>query len=188
MKERPEKVEKSPLLVTATIMFLAMFIIVPPLLRKTMPKEDDGSDFVLVKKNLYCEKTSAKEKKKVTAAVFYENDVAVKNKMTFMDYTPRDGEKDTGSGIMTIENEALMLQSMVSVDVEESDGQTVVILTQQTIIDNSMNPNVLYKPVSMLSRVTFNKDCLDFPCSSNIFSTNFIKSIILISSKSFNIY
>ena len=62
MREETEKAEKSPLVVIATMMFLAMFIIVPPLLRTYMPKEDDGVSVVIVKKSLYCEKIAVKEK------------------------------------------------------------------------------------------------------------------------------
>ena len=46
-----------------------------------------------------------------------------------------------------------------------------------------MNPNVLYKPVSMLSRVTFNKDCLDFTNGIKKYNLNNNKNIILNSVK-----
>lgn len=138
-----EKAPKSPLVVVATMMFLTMFIIVPPLLRTYMPKEETDTKVVIEKHNLYCEKVAVKEKKKITADVFYENGIAVKNKVTFMDYTPSKDEKDLGNGNMNIEHEIIFLKSIVGVDIDENASQTTITLTQQNAIDNPMNIELL---------------------------------------------
>ena len=143
MREETEKAEKSPLVVIATMMFLAMFIIVPPLLRTYMPKEDDGVSVVIVKKSLYCEKIAVKEKRKITVDVLYENDVVSKNVISFMDYTPSKGEKDSVEGIMSAEHEELFLKSVVGADIEENASQTVITLSYQQAIDNPMNVEIL---------------------------------------------
>lgn len=138
-----EKTPKSPLLVIATMMFLVMFIILPPLLRKYMPKEEKVVEVKIVKHTLYCEKISVSEKKKVSSKISYENDVAVKNVMTFMDYTPEAGDKDTDNNGMTVEQEINYLKSVTGVDIEENSSQTIITLTQQNAIDNSMDTNLL---------------------------------------------
>lgn len=138
-----EKTEKSPLVVIATMMFLAMFIIVPPMLRTYMPKEEADTKVVIVKQNLYCEKVAVKDKKKITADVFYENGIAVKNIITFMDYTPSKDEKDSGSGHMSTENELMYLKSIVGAEIDENASQTVITLTQQQAIDDPMNIEIL---------------------------------------------
>lgn len=141
-----EKAPKSPILVIATMMFLAMFIILPPLLRKYMPKEEEIVKVKIVKHTLYCEKISISEKKKITSRISYENDIAVKNVMTFMEYTPSqeeiDGNKGENSG-QTVEQEVNYLKSVNGADIQENASQTVITLTQQNAIDNSMDTNLL---------------------------------------------
>ena len=138
-----EKAPKSPLVVVATMMFLAMFIIVPPLLRAYMPKEETETKVVIEKHNLYCEKVAVKDKKKITADVFYENGIAVKNKVIFMDYTPDADEKDSDKGNMNVEHEILFLKSIVGVDIDDNASQTAITWTQQNAIDNPMNIELL---------------------------------------------
>ena len=138
-----EKAPKSPLVVVATMMFLAMFIIVPPLLRAYMPKEETETKVTIEKKNLYCEKVAVNAKKKITVDIFYENGIAVKNKVIFMDYTPSPSEVDSGRGNMIVEHEMLFLKSIVGADIEENASQTAITLTQQSVIDNPMNVDLL---------------------------------------------
>lgn len=141
-----EKTPKSPILVVATMMLLAMFIVLPPLLRTYMPKEDGVVVVKIVKHSLYCEKISIKEEKKITSRISYENDVAVKNVLTYLEYTPSKEEKDTikdsNSSYSTID-EVNYLRSVVGIELKENASQTVVTLTQQNVVDNPMDVNLL---------------------------------------------
>lgn len=139
-----EKAPKSPLLVAATIMFLSIFIILPPMFRAYLPKVDDVVRVEIVKHTLYCEKISVAEKKKVTSKISYENDVAVLNVMTFMDYTPTDNDKKTGSKdtAYSAKQEINYLKSFAGIDVRESSSQIVFEITQQTTLDNRDESNL----------------------------------------------
>lgn len=139
-----EKAPKSPILVIATMMFLAMFIILPPLLRAYLPKEEEIVKVKIVKHSLYCEKVFAKEKKKTTSRISYENDIAVKNVMTIMDYTPtKDETENKDNDSINAEYEVNYLKSIAGAEVKENASQVVVTLTQQNAIDNPMDTNLL---------------------------------------------
>lgn len=139
-----EKAPKSTILVIATMMFLAMFIILPPLLRAYLPKEEEIVKVKIVKHSLYCEKVFATEKKKTTSRISYENDIAVKNVMTIIDYTPTEDEtKNKDKDSITAEDEINYLRSVAGAEINENTSQIVVTLTQQNAIDNSMDANLL---------------------------------------------
>lgn len=140
----PEKAPKSPILVVATMMFLGMFIILPPFLRTYMPKEEGIVKVTIVKHTLYCEKVFAKEEKKTTTRISYENDIAKTNVMTIMEYTPSAEEKkEKDNDYLTAEHEVNYLKSISGVDIKENSSQTVITLTEQNAIDNPMDVDLM---------------------------------------------
>lgn len=151
-----EKTPKSPILVVATMLFLALFIALPPLFRAYIPKEEEYVEPEIVKSTLYCEKVAVSESKKISARISYENDVAVKNVMTFMEYTPTDEETTTEEDALgqTVESEINYLRTVNGVDVKENASQIVIEITQQTVIDNPSDTklsNYLGKKSSTIS-------------------------------------
>lgn len=134
-----EKEPKSPILVVATILFLLMFIVLPPVFRKFFPEEEVVVEEKVVKTSLSCEKVSVSENMKVTTKISYENDVAVKNVMTFIVYTPT--EEDIAADDGTVEGrickeEITYLKSLNGVDVQENASQTVISFERKVIDDN----------------------------------------------------
>lgn len=134
------KKEKSPILVVATMMFLAMFIVFPPLFRTYFPKDDVGSaDVDVVRNVLECEKVSVSENMKVVSTVTYENDVAISNVMDFSLYVPTEEDIAADSGVVldsTIQQELDYLKTIPSVDVQTGENQIVIKLTKQNVLDN----------------------------------------------------
>ena len=131
-----EKEPKSPVLVVATILFLSLFIILPPVFRKFFPEEEVVVEPEVVKSSLSCEKVAVSENMKVTT---YENDVAMKNVMTFIVYTPtaEDIEADDGTSEgRTCKEEINFLKALKGVDVQENASQTVISFERKVIDDN----------------------------------------------------
>lgn len=128
-----EKKEKSPIVVFATILFLSMFIILPPVFRAMFPKEQPTE---VVKTFLVCEKISVKEKMKAVSKVTYEDGMAINNKMTFSNYTPTEEELAASGEIeltQTIESEMTYLKTVSGVKKDIKDGIVVVDITLDLI-------------------------------------------------------
>lgn len=134
------KKEKSPILVVATMIFLAMFIVFPPLFRTYFPKDDVGSaDVDVVKSVLECEKVSVSENMKVISTITYENDIAISNVMDFSLYVPTEEDIAADGGTIldsTIQQELEFLKNIPSVDIQTSDNQTIIKLTKQNITNS----------------------------------------------------
>lgn len=134
-----EKEPKSPILVVATIMFLSLFIILPPVFRKFFPEEEVVVEQEVVKTSLSCEKVAVAENMKVTTKISYENDVAMKNVMTFIVYTPTDEDIAADDGTAegrTCKEEINFLKSLTGADVQENASQTVISFGRKIIDDN----------------------------------------------------
>lgn len=160
------KKEKPTWLVLCTIVFLALFIALPPILRTTMPKEIEVVEEKVVKSGLYCEKVVVKENKKIMVTISYENDVAMQNKTIFMNYTPtaEDMEiEDIDSG-MTVEQEIAFLKAIKGVIVDENASQTVIKISGQVLTDNPTVPQ-LDNYMSATKTATSHYESMGYYCS-----------------------
>lgn len=138
------KKEKPTWLVLCTIVFLSLFIALPPILRVAMPKKEEIIEEKIIKSGLYCEKVVVSESKKIMVTISYENDIAMQNKTIFMNYTPtaEDMEiEDVDTG-MTVEQEITFLKAINGVSVEENASQTVIKITGQVLTDNPTVPQL----------------------------------------------
>lgn len=134
-----DKTPKSPLVVIASIIFLLLFIVLPPLFRIAFPKKEEIVKVQIKKSTLYCERIFISENKKVMFAVSYENNIAVKNKITFLAYTPSEGSVESDKKPKkTVEEMMHFLRDIPGTDYDENISQMVVVITDQTLIDNPM--------------------------------------------------
>ena len=131
-----EKKEKSPIVVFAAILFLAIFIVLPPVFRLLYPKEQEVD---VVKTVMVCEKISIKESLKAVSKISYENGNAVNNQMTFSKYTPTEEEIATSGDIeltQTIESEMTFLKTVAGVKKDIKDGDVVINVTLDLVKKN----------------------------------------------------
>ena len=134
-----EKEPKSPILVVATIFFLSIFIILPPVFRQYFPKKEIVEEKEVVKSSLSCEKVVVSENMKVITNISYEDDVAVKNVMTFIAYTPTAEDIASDGGTVykkTIKEEMLFLKGLEDVNVQENASQTIISFDRKVIDSN----------------------------------------------------
>lgn len=138
------KKEKPTWLVLCTIVFLALFIALPPIFRTFIPKEKEVVEEKVVKNSLYCERIVVKENKKIMTTISYQNDIAMLNKTVFMNYTPTADDleiEDVDTG-MTVAQEIAFLKAINGVTVEENASQTVIKITGQVLTDNPTVPQL----------------------------------------------
>lgn len=162
-----EKSPKNPILVVLTIIFLSLFIILPPVFRAYLPKEPGYVEPEIVKRTLYCEKISVVESKKITMKISYEDGVAVKNVLTFLNYTPTTDEIVNDAGIVpekTVVQEINYLKAIAGVNVNENSSQTVIEITRQNVVDNPTMPE-LGSYLEGMTEATERFESLGFTCS-----------------------
>lgn len=131
-----EKKEKSPIVVFAAILFLAIFIVLPPVFRLLYPKEQEVD---VVKTVMVCEKISIKENLKAVSKISYENGVAINNQMTFSKYTPTEEEIAASGHIelaQTIESEMAFLKTVAGVKKDIKDGNVIINITLDLVKKN----------------------------------------------------
>ncbi len=88
-----QKEEYSPLVVGAAILFLAMFIALPPLFRVLYPEEVVEDEQVNTSQILNCERISIKNNYKILYRITYENGAPLRNNISFEEYAPSDADK-----------------------------------------------------------------------------------------------
>lgn len=140
-----EKKEKSTVLVIITILFLAIFIIVPPTLRILYPKTEANNnknkDDTMETTVLNCTKTNITEQYRITSAVTYSNEEATKNIITYHKLTAEElaqvgqpgGEQTTGK---TVAEELALFQSVPSLSIKTEATDTIVTITSKDIDNN----------------------------------------------------
>ncbi len=136
-----EKKPKSPVLVLATILFLAMFIALPPIFRALYPKGDEETKTEVNKYMLACEYISVSENMKITSRISYEDDVAIKNTLTYLKYEPTEEEKlanAENSRDLTAIQEVALFKAIEGIEVSENESQTVAIITRKSL---ELNPD-----------------------------------------------
>lgn len=134
-----EKSPKSPILVLATMIFLAMFIILPPVFRLAFPAEEVVEEKEKVITSLFCERVSISEMKKITTKITYEDGVPVKNVITYIEYTPTEEDKNNDTdnmADMTVAAELLYFKGINGIDILEKASQTVITVTDDNVVNN----------------------------------------------------
>ncbi len=134
-----EKKPKSTIVVLATMIFLAMFIVLPPLFRIYFPKEEIVEEKDAVLSTLSCERVSPTEALKITMKILYEDSVPVNNTITYISYAPTPEEivNDPGSMTdMTAQAEINYFKSIADIEITENVSQTIVIITDEDVSNN----------------------------------------------------
>lgn len=128
-----EKKKISPIIVILTIIFLAMFIILPPIFRWLLPADTDN---IVAKKTniLTCERIDLFDKYKITYKITYENDLPVSNVVNFFPYTATVDEiamiKPTSK---TASQELSFFQKIEGLDVVENESKFVVTIKKPMV-------------------------------------------------------
>lgn len=137
-----EKKPISPILVILAIIFLAIFIVVPPLFRVMYPVEvEEPVDTAHI---LTCTRVSVKNNYLVTNKVTYNNERPVKNVITFDPYIPSDDDiANADPNEFTSSEELSLFSSNEKVTIAEDNGKYTLTLTGEVVaaISNSEEPS-----------------------------------------------
>ncbi len=143
-----EKKEKSTVLVIITILFLSIFIIVPPILRLVYPKTEASSTRNREEQNdimettvLNCTKINMIEQYQITSEVTYSNEEATKNIIIYRKLTPEEltqveqtGEEQTIG--TTVAAELALFQSVPNLSIKTEATEITVTITSKDIDNN----------------------------------------------------
>lgn len=144
------KKAKNPILVILSILFLSLFIILPPLFRTYM-KENDMVTKPPVKDKiqiLKCYKYFKEEFYRVSSSVRYKNDLIDSNTIIYekVEQVP-DDVLDNQS--ITVNEEYALFKSLNNVDIS-TEGTATIIKIDQSLIDNNLDNSHLpnyYQPL-----------------------------------------
>lgn len=136
-----EKKPKSPILVFATMIFLLMFIVLPPLFRNLFPVEEIAEE---VKKDymLTCIKVSTSENLRVVSKISYIDNVPMSNEIVYMPYAASSDEaaiNDVDENILTAAEELALFRKSEGVLIADEDLNVVVSINEEVINNNSEN-------------------------------------------------
>lgn len=162
-----EKEPRSPLVVVAAMLFLALFIVLPPLFRAYVPKEEEVVETIIKKHVLSCEGVYVNEKLKVIVKISYEDDVAVNNKITYMAYTPTEEDIKNDGEIKpdkTAKEEITYFKTISDIQITEGSTQTMVVITDDVVENNPEQVELVnYLPVTDVA--ISNYEAQGFTCS-----------------------
>lgn len=127
-----EKKPISPILVILAIVFLAVFIVVPPLFRVMYPVEvEEPMDTAHI---LTCTRVSIKNNYLVTNKVTYNNDSPTKNVVTFDPYVPTDDDMANADvNELAASDELAIFSNNGSITVAEEAGKFTLTLTPEVM-------------------------------------------------------
>lgn len=150
------KKEKSPILVILTIFFLSLFIILPPVFRKTMPKKvepEKVSKMTIV----ICNKSYMDELYRVNSKSKYNSNGTITNAITYTKIDPSQITENNGQDVNqnseqntdqnteqvqennssgTIEKEIMYFKSIPNLNVIDAENATTVTIDQDAIEAN----------------------------------------------------
>lgn len=136
-----EKKPKSPILVFATMIFLLMFIVLPPLFRSLFPVEEIveevKNDYMLT-----CIKVSAGENLRIVSKISYVNKVPMTNEIVYMPYAASSDEaiiNDVDENILTAAEELALFRKIEGVLIADEDLNVAVSIKKEVIDNNSEN-------------------------------------------------
>lgn len=144
------KKEKSPILVIICILVLLIFIVLPPLFRKYIPKpEIDNSQVNKVSlKVLKCEKYFKEELYHVTSDSKYKNNQIDNNKIVYekLQQVPEGVNNNTS---ITVLEEFNMFNTLNNVSIDINDTIATVNINQNLINSNPDNERLLnyFQPI-----------------------------------------
>ena len=136
-----EKKPKSPILVFATMIFLLMFIVLPPLFRSLFPVEEIVEE-VRNDYKLTCIKISASEKLRIVSKISYIDNVAMSNEVVYMPYAASNDEaiiNDVDENILTAAEELALFRKIEGILITDENLSTKVLIEKDIIDNNSDN-------------------------------------------------
>lgn len=141
MKERKPK---SPILVFATMLFLLMFIVLPPLFRSLFPVEVVVEEVKQTKKDymLTCIKNSTSENLRAMSKISYVNNLPVSNTIIYTSYVASSEEnvqKEDSESVLTIAEELALFRDVEGVLINDENNSVKVSITKEVIDSNSDN-------------------------------------------------
>ena len=150
------KREKSPILVVTCMLFLLVFIIVPPVFRKYIPKQVDTTNTEKVKNTiqiLKCNKTFNDELYKVNSSTKYIDDKIVSNTIRYQkidntQITNSDNNQnnnanadvvtiDEGTSGVTVNDEYNYFSSLSDINITSNSTLTTVVINKKSLESNS---------------------------------------------------
>lgn len=149
------KREKSPILVVICMLFLLIFIIVPPVFRKYIPKQIDTNSTEKVKntiKILKCNKTFSNEFYQVNSSTKYVDDKIVSNTIRYqkIDSTQNNNSEnnqnsnsnednvtlDDAASVVTVNDEYNYFSSLSDINITSNDSLTTVVINKKSLESN----------------------------------------------------
>lgn len=169
-----KKKEKSPILVVMTIMFLLVFIVLPPLFRSLFPKKVEEIEEKPTERSvnyiLVCEKILSSENVKVISEVVYKNDSAITNTITYTDYATESVQNETNTEtdavVKTTAEEIAYFKTIPGVQVTEDVGKTVVVIPKM-VVNNNPEDLDLANYLLDVSKQSSYFEKKDFTCKKN---------------------
>ena len=140
-----EKKPISPNIVFATILFLLMFIALPPYFRFMFPKEEVVVD-TSKKYTLVCSKVSVNEKMRIVSKIDYEDHAPVINKITYMPYAADDTDvinKESANKVLSAAEELALFRKVEGILIKDVKLTTVVTIEKANIDANQDNLDLL---------------------------------------------
>lgn len=135
-----EQKEKSPVLVISTIIFLALFIILPPLFRTLFPKDTSSNEGTTkVFSLLTCTKTSV-DGYTITSKVKYTDDNPDRNTIIYTKI-PQSEQQETlpTTTTRTATEEITFFKAITDIQVIEGENNMTIIIKEDNINNNSNN-------------------------------------------------
>lgn len=161
------KKEKSPVLVISCILFLLMFIILPPVFRKYIPKEADDRNLNLDKLEiLTCTKTSVSEMYKIISKCKYRNGIFESNTIEIeklLEISAETNGIDAPSTI-TIASENANLASINGIN-STVNNNLITYVIDNNLIQNNSNNEILKKYIQNLTEQKNMYESLSYTCN-----------------------
>ena len=132
------KKEKSPILVVFTMMFLLMFIVLPPIFRSLFPNEENITNNDVSKITIViCNNTYSSELYRVNSRTKYTGDGDIQNTITYQKIeSSEQAVEGTTQSTATIANELSYFRSIPNLDIIDSGDSIVVKINQKEITNN----------------------------------------------------
>lgn len=133
------KKERSPILVILCIFILLLFIIIPPVLRNCLPKEETVKENINLDKLtiLSCQKTFSNELYIVTSKTKYRNNYIESNIINYQKITDPSTVTETDqTNTVSAINEFNAFKAFSNINIVESDTLSTVTIDNDTINNN----------------------------------------------------
>ena len=139
-----EKKPKSPILVFATMIFLLMFIVLPPLFRSLFPEEEIVEEVKVTEKDylLTCSKVSVAENIRIESNISYVEGLPISNHISYMPYaasSDEDIQNDTSENVLMAAEELAIFRGIEGVLMTDSNGGIEVSIEKDVIDSHSDN-------------------------------------------------